>query len=1019
MSGQLGRRTFAWLLFLMIGITIVALGAGAIALKHVETSLIGSAGESLALAAVDIAGKLDLLLAGRYGDIQMMAQAPVLRGRDVAAMTAYLQTVQQAYPVYLWLAVTDTAGIVTAATDQATVGVDHSSSAWFQAVREGDGGHVGEAEASEETEGIMAVSFAATIRGQSGEFLGVVISRVGLPVLEDVFAQTATALQAQRGTAGRIEYQFLDRMGTVIADSVLREAGQVNLKQRGLPSALRFDSSPPGYVEEVHQRRAVPVITGYAQTKGGLSWGVLVRMDRSDILVPIRTVLWKVGSVGAVVWLPMFVLLLWTSGRLKRSWTLVKKQEEWLAATLASVGDAVIATDHKGCVAFMNPLAVYLTGWEPKEAKGTALEDVFKIVHEDTRRPVGDILAAVTRAGEPIALAKRALLMVRDGTELPVEGSGAPIKDRRGAVTGVVLAFRDDSTRRRMEKRQAAQLAVSLALTDSDRLENAAPRLLQAVCETVGWEVGLIWMVDGDAQVLRNEGVWHAPSIQADSFLALSRASTFSPGIGLPGRVWASGKPAWITDVLKDSNFPRAPAAMQAGLHAAFGFPVKWGSQVYGVVEFFSHRVRPLDADLLDMMADIGIKIGQFVERQRAAESARASEERFRLAVDHATDAIIYLDGKGVIRWTNQQAAVIADRAIEELAGCTLVEVFSNQPIAKAHLASIGLGRPVPALMEFEVFLRDGTSRWLEVTGTQVKNDEQVVGWLLVARDRTECKQTEQQLRQSEKRASLGMLLDGIAHEINNPLFMISGNVQLAREEIKQGRYESLDEELAGIQAAAQRATQIVQRTLAVSRSAGGRRESCQVGQLLQQTLDLAANDLTTRQIQMCTNIPADLPPVKANPNELAQVFLSLITNAREAMISAHGKGTLTVTAALAASPCPPLPVSGREARWIEARIQDDGPGIVPELQARVFEPFFTIKPAGQSEGLGLSIAHRIVSELGGTLSLESVLGQGATFIVRLPAMEESAQNRNAEASSSVQREERELLSESTSHVTR
>jgi len=375
-------------------------------------------------------------------------------------------------------------------------------------------------------------------------------------------------------------------------------------------------------------------------------------------------------------------------------------------------------------------------------------------------------------------------------------------------------------------------------------------------------------------------------------------------------------------------------------------------------------------------------------------------------------DALFYLDAAGVVLWTNHQAEVVTGRPMNDLVGRPLMEAlsFQSKALAEARLAAVRQGKSVPTLVELEIIRPDGGSVWLEVSATTVKTGEDMVGRLLVARDRTERKQTEQQLRQAEKRASLGTLLDGVAHELNNPLFVISGNVQLAREEIKQGRYEGLDEELAGIQDAAQRATEIMQRTLTVSRSAGGRRESCQVGQLLQQTLDLAANDLTVQQVQVCRNVPTDLPPVKADPNELTQVFLSLITNAREAMVSANGKGTLTVTASFAASPRPPLPASGREARWVEVRIQDDGPGIALELQARIFEPFFTVKPAGQSLGLGLSIAHRIVNELGGTLSLESVMGQGTTFIVRLPAMEESAQNQNAAMSSSVRREERELL---------
>jgi PAS domain S-box-containing protein len=215
---------------------------------------------------------------------------------------------------------------------------------------------------------------------------------------------------------------------------------------------------------------------------------------------------------------------------------------------------------------------------------------------------------------------------------------------------------------------------------------------------------------------------------------------------------------------VKDPNFPRAQTAAKAGLHAAFAFPIKIGDEVAGVIEFFSREVRPLDPELLDMMADVGIKIGQFLDRQRMAELAEASEERFRLAIDHATDAILFLDDRHIIQWANCRVELITGRPMEKLIGCSLMEAFAGQPMARANLAAIGLNRPVPPLMEFEVFLKDGQALWLEVTSTAVRKGEAVVGWLLVARDQTERKQAELTLRQSEKMASLGTLLDGSAY---------------------------------------------------------------------------------------------------------------------------------------------------------------------------------------------------------------------------------------------------------------
>ena len=171
--------------------------------------------------------------------------------------------------------------------------------------------------------------------------------------------------------------------------------------------------------------------------------------------------------------------------------------------------------------------------------------------------------------------------------------------------------------RTQAEKLLASQLAVSLVLMEADTLDQAAPLLLKGVCATAEWDLGAIWLVDHEANVLRCRDIWHPPSMDAAEFVELTLKSTFAGGIGLPGRVWASSKPAWIADVLTDANFPRSRAANAVGLHAAFCFPIVIRDTVYGVMEFFSREPRPPDDSLLQTMADMGIKIGQFIERRQ------------------------------------------------------------------------------------------------------------------------------------------------------------------------------------------------------------------------------------------------------------------------------------------------------------------------------------------------------------------------------------------------------------------
>lgn len=249
-------------------------------------------------------------------------------------------------------------------------------------------------------------------------------------------------------------------------------------------------------------------------------------------------------------------------------------------------------------------------------------------------------------------------------------------------------------------------------------------------------------------------------------------------------------------------------------------------------------------------------------------------------------------------------------------------------------------------------------------------------------------KEVERQLRQADRLAALGRLLDGVAHELNNPLFVISGYAQLAIEKIGRGHSEGLKTDLTAVLDATQRATDVIKRFMGLARSVPGRYEHCEVTTLVQRSLDLMANDLKIHDIEVRTAFQPSLPPILADPQELIQVFLNLITNARQAMSANGSGGTLTLTTAS---------IPTRHGPGVEVRVADNGPGIPPENISRVFDPFFTTSPVGGGTGLGLTITHRIVTGLGGTLTCESVPGKGATFIARLPAQSPMSLSQGAE----------------------
>src|SRR5215831_5608357 len=166
---------------------------------------------------------------------------------------------------------------------------------------------------------------------------------------------------------------------------------------------------------------------------------------------------------------------------------------------------------------------------------------------------------------------------------------------------------------------------IARALTESATLVEAAPRMLAAVCEPLGWEYGALWELDRPGAALRFVGTWPSPPPQRfTEFVELSRSTAFTLGVGLPGRVWASGKPAWIPDVVVDQNFPRSSAADRVGLHGAFALPILRGRDVVGVMEFFSGDVREPDAALLETMMAAGGQIGLYAVGKWAADELDA-----------------------------------------------------------------------------------------------------------------------------------------------------------------------------------------------------------------------------------------------------------------------------------------------------------------------------------------------------------------------------------------------------------
>jgi PAS domain S-box-containing protein len=705
-----------------------------------------------------------------------------------------------------------------------------------------------------------------------------------------------------------------------------------------------------------------------------------------------------------------------------------------------------------------------------------------------------------------------------------------------------------EQERKRADRRVHTQFAVTQVFAESATLRDATSPLLQAICEGIGSELGELWRVDAISNVLRWDGSWHVPSLEAGEFDAISRETSFSPGSGLPGLVWASGHPAWLSDVTTDASFHRMSIATRMGLHGALAFPIRYERDVTGVMVFFTRDIREPDHDLLKDMADIGNRVGLFTERKRAEEALRKSEATGRALLESAAEGIVIVNPDGRIVLANVRTEELFGYQRDELLGQTLEvllpERFRNSHadhragyFAEPRVRPMGIGLdlaarrkdgtefPVEISLSFiktedgviamgfitditerkqaeealarevqevarlgeeaqvrEAFIRDVVesirdgivvvdregriTAWnrameqlygmtaIEARGLPIleafpklkaqgfakviarileENEEvalggfehetrcrgrvtmdlkgsplrtptgEVIGAVFALEDVTERIELERIARQSEKMAAVGTLAAGIAHEINNPIGIITSRVELMLMEAHERSLKrEVIKDLRVLEKHAGRVAKITQGLLSFSRQAPWKLTSVDVNQVVEEALLLVEKQLAKERIALKQDLARDLPKIQGSPNHLEQVIVNLLTNAREAMPRG---GVLRVSTTVhrpsltddrmeedrdghRTSASPVVPSSVIEHDMVEIQISDTGLGIPPEILPRIFDPFFTTKEQGS--GLGLSITYGIVREHGGTITVDSRPGEGSSFIIQVPISGES-----------------------------
>jgi PAS domain S-box-containing protein len=372
-------------------------------------------------------------------------------------------------------------------------------------------------------------------------------------------------------------------------------------------------------------------------------------------------------------------------------------------------------------------------------------------------------------------------------------------------------------------------------------------------------------------------------------------------------------------------------------------------------------------------------------------ETLQQSEAHFRSIIENASDFILILDAEGVVRY----ASPSSDRALGDhasLVGRSIFEVIdsSDEPVLKSFLKRPKDTAESQTSIELRTSQAEGPSRILQVFATNLLEDPSVAGIVMNAREITDVKRLEEQLRQSQRMEAIGTLSGGIAHDFNNLLTVIRGYTHQLLESPHQPPESRI--QIKRIDEAAERASALTRQLLAFSRRQVLQPKVFDVNELVA-NLDQMLRRLIGEHIEMKT-VPAKEPClVKADAGQIEQVIMNITINARDAMPQG---GKLTIETAH-------IDLDQEFAAGLEGAlagphvmlaVSDTGEGMDADTKTHIFEPFFTTKGLGKGTGLGLSTVYGIVKQSGGCISVYSEPGRGSTFKVYLPRLNEAVKPR-------------------------
>ena len=661
----------------------------------------------------------------------------------------------------------------------------------------------------------------------------------------------------------------------------------------------------------------------------------------------------------------------------KRAEKELRESEQRYRTVLEACPDPLVVYDMEGKVIYINPSFTKVFGWAPGELLGNKIDYAPDENWPETEMMIDKVLAGESFSGV------ESRRYNKEGNILDVSISARIYLNHKGVPEGSVHILRDitdqkgaEAALRESEDKYKTLVENSLTgifIHQDGRYVFVTDRFARMHGHTheelVGKEyLSLIHPDDRDALAktvsarLQGEVVPHHYEVRR---LKKDGKTVWCEMIAT--RIDYGGRPAIMGNIIDITERKRAEQALR---EARDGLEL---------------RVKERTAELTEANEHLKHEIE---ERKRAEQEVKLSEEKYRLLFSNDPNSLFLVDGdSGSILDVNNAATLTYQYAREELLQMSFLDLFDADEAREVQSELKDSHKDVYIFIpRISAKKRDGRHLFLHLHAGAVQFEKQGTKELartLIIRTVDITRRLEQQamLAQAGKMATLGEMATGVAHELNQPLNVIQVGTDFLTKTINRGREFSHDELLKvsrNISEQVERATNIVDHLREFGRKSDLEVYPLDVNEPIRSVFTLLGQQLNLRNIEVDLNLAPNLSNILADKNRLEQIFLNLVTNARDAMEAKGPDAVRRLTIA-----------THQEGGRVLATVSDTGKGMEEGIRKKIFDPFFTTKEAGKGTGMGLSITYNLVKDFGGDIDVESTPDVGTTFTIRFPVYDE------------------------------